>query len=195
MKLYNVTYNLEDISNILIPNVPISAGDGEDNYIPRVCLADSLEHCLQAFGSTYRNLGDGVCILIREVEVDEDDVYLVKPSTLKKYEKVPDALENNEYWYLKPIACNVRKAEIIDVDTEFTIAWTCVSIEKCREIVSMYSNIDVDKYKDSEELYNVFMDWANKNKKWKEMDAVWDSIVELPWSQKTAIENLIVRYL
>lgn len=195
MKLYNVTYNLEDMSTMLIPKIPHSAGDGEDKIIRRVCLSDSLEHCLQAFGSAYRDLANGVCILIREVEVDEDDMYLINPSTLKEYGKVPDALENNEYWYLKPIICNVKMAEIIDADTEFTIAWTCVPIEKCKEIVSMYSNIDGSKYKDSEELYNVFMDWANENKKWNEMDEVYEKLLEIPWTQKTAIENLKVKYL
>lgn len=194
MKLYNITYNLDDTTNILIPKVPHSAGETEDKTIPRVCLADSLEHCLQALGSHYRDLSDGVCILIREVEVDENDIYLVNPLTLKKDNKVPDALENNEYWYLKPITCNVRKAEIIDCDTEFTIAWTCVPIEECREIVSKYSPINVNEYNNSEELYNTFIHWSSENDKWNEMDVVYDKIVENKLAQKTAIENLKVKY-
>lgn len=195
MKLYNITYNLKDMTTTLIPKIPHSAGDGEDKTTPRVCLTDSLENCLQAFGSAYRDLSDGACILIREVEVDKNDVYLVNPLTLKEDNKVPDALENNEYWYLKPITCDVIKAEIIDADTEFTIAWTCIPIGKCREIVSKYSDINVEDYEDSYGLYETFMDWANKNKKWNEMDYVWNELVELPWSQKTEINKLKVRYL
>lgn len=192
MKLYNLTYDLTDMSTELVPKIPDSAGDGEDKTTPRVCLADSLEHCLQAFGSQYRNLNSQ--FLVREVEVDKNSEYLKTPLELKNDEKVPDALENNEYWYLEPIKCNVKKAKIIDVDTEFTIAWTCIPIEKCMEIVSKYSSIDVEKYNDSVELYKVFIDWANENKKWDEMDYVWEELLEIPWSQKTEIKNLKIKY-
>ena len=196
MKLYNVTYNLGDTSTTLIPKVPDSAGDDEDRTTPRVCLADSLEHCLQAFGSHYRNLNKGARILIREVDVDENDAYLRKPLYLKETGKVLDALENNEYWYLKPIECIVRKAEIIDADTEFTIGWTCVPIEECRKIISMYSPVDVNEYDNSEELYYAFIRWAEVNKKWNEEDTVWDEIVDRnPWARKTEIQKVEVRYL
>ena len=195
MKLYNITYNLEDTSTTLVRKIPSSAGDRENKTIPRVCLADSLEHCLQALGSHYRDLRVGACFLVREVEVDERDINLIDPFILKKDNKVPDALENREYWYLKPIECNVKKAEIIDYDSEFTIAWTCVPIERCRAIISKYSPINVNKYYNSEHLYDVFMAWANEHEKYKEMDAVWDEIVEDPIAQKTAIKNLKVRYL
>lgn len=195
MKLYNITYNLEDTSTMLIPKIPYSVGDGEDRTIPRVCLADSLEHCLQALGSANRDLTKGTCILIREVDVDENSKYLKKPLTLKESNKVVDALENNEYWYLKPIKCNIRKAEIINAETEFTLAWTCIPISKCKEIISKYSDFDVKEYKESYDLYVTFTDWANKNEKWNEMDFVWEKLVEIPWVQKTAIEKLKVKYL
>ena len=195
MKLYNITYNLEDICTTLTPKIPYSAGDGEDKSIPRVCLADSLEHCLQALGSAHRNLTKGTHILIREVEVAENDKCLVNPLVLKQDNKVADALENNEYWYLKPIKCNVRKAEIVNAETEFTLAWTCIPISKCKEIISKYSNFNVKGYKESYNLYEAFMDWANENKKWNEMDFVWEELLEIPWVQKTTIEKLEIRYL
>ena len=88
-----------------------------------------------------------------------------------------------------------KKAEIMDYDSEFTVAWTCVPIERCRAIVSKYSPINVNEYVNSEELYIAFMDWADEYEKYKEMDAVWDEIVADPIAQKTAIEKLKVRYL
>ena len=43
MKLYNVTFNLMNDSNLLMPCVPFTAGPGEDREIKRICLADSIE--------------------------------------------------------------------------------------------------------------------------------------------------------
>ena len=49
MKLYHVTFDInESETKIFRPRVPASAGVGEDKKIPRICLAPSIEKCIQA---------------------------------------------------------------------------------------------------------------------------------------------------
>ena len=98
MKLYNVTFDLNNTNNVLTPAIPESAGNGENKEIKRVCLTDSVEHCFQAIASCNREIRKGAKFIIKEVDVEKDEL-LITPDFLFNEGYVPDALENNEYWY------------------------------------------------------------------------------------------------
>lgn len=48
MHFYNITFDIEDDNKMLYPYIPGTAGDNEDKTTPRVCLCDSVAHCMQA---------------------------------------------------------------------------------------------------------------------------------------------------
>lgn len=195
MKLYNVTFDLKNTNNILTPAIPESAGNGENKEIKRVCLTDSIEHCFQAIASCNREVRKGAKFIIKEVDVEEDEL-LITPDFLFKEGYVPDALENNEYWYLDTLKANVSIAEIEFFEYEFTLAFSCIPKEKCLETISRYTSIENFKnYKTSKEMYESFVSWADSEKKYNLSDEIFEDLAMIPWAQKTKIYNLKYKVL
>lgn len=196
MRLYNVTYDISDKNTVLFPRIPYHIGFDEDKETPRVCLADSIQHCIQAMASSIRNLDDGTHIVIREVDVELNDENLICPDELKYTKKVPDAMENQEYWYLKPIKCNIKEVQIIDARIDFDFAWTCIPVYEVEEIIDRYfSDLDFKKERDycnANELYTDFWNYANDNKLYNAMDLIDDKIACLPWATITRVTNLVI---
>lgn len=191
MKLYNVSFNLNNLSDSMIPMIPDSAGDDENKTIPRVCLCDTIEHCMQAIASCNRNLEKGAYFILREVEINLSDKALVKPDYLKQTGYVPDALENNEYWYLKPLKAKVTKHVVISFNYEFELAYSCISREQILTIISKYMRAKrFERYKTSKGIHNAFGRYCNEHQLWSETDAVWEDLAMLPWAQKTGIYGL-----
>lgn len=190
MKLYNVTFDLNNTNNILNPSIPESAGTGENKEIKRICLTDSVEHCFQAIASCNREVRKGAKFILKEVDVKEDDL-LITPDFLYKENYVPDALENNEHWYLNTLYSDVFICEIEFFEYDFVLAYSCIPKEKCLEIISKYTSIeDLKDCKDSKEIHEKFNHWANSQKEYDMMDAVFEDLAMLPWAQKTKIYNL-----
>lgn len=188
MKLYNITFCLEDNRMVLEPVVPETVGDGENNTIPRVCFTDSIEHCMQALASSHKTFEKDVCFLVREAEISKNDKDLVFPETLRDKGLVPDAMENNEYWYTQPVECRTFLCMIKEMECSFEMAWTCITKEDCLDIVSKYAPKTLfEKATESEEIYNIFYDWCNHHHKWDEMDDAWEALAELPWAQITKV--------
>lgn len=192
MRLYNVTFNMQDKRRVLEPSVPESAGSGEDKTIKRICLADSVEHCMQAIAVGNRDIREGATFILREVDTkDLDKKLLIKPKELKEKGLVPDALENNEYWYLGKIKFNRVACKIVEFDAEIDLAWTCIPIKACRSVVKKYlPNFPVNRYKITKNLYESAMDYCNKHKLWNESDAIWDELAMVPWAQKRRINHV-----
>lgn len=191
MKLYNITFNLRDTKDRLIPAIPESAGATENKTIQRVCLTDSIEHCMQAIATCNRNIAVGKQFIVREVEIPANHSKLIHPKQLYRHKLVPDALENNEYWYLESIRCKVYLCTIQSFSYEHTVAWSCITAKQVREIIEKYTKcLNLSKYKKSITVYNAFCTWAEKEKQYKMEDDVWDDIVMLPWAQKTEIRNI-----
>lgn len=139
MTLYNVTFNIKDKRNILEPSIPDSAGDGENKTIKRVCLTDSIAHCMQAIAVGNRDIRVGATLIIREVNLKNlNKKLLISPRELKERGLVPDALENNEFWYLGKVKFKCITCKIVDFDAEIDLAWTCIPIQSCREIIKKY---------------------------------------------------------
>lgn len=195
MKLYNVTFDLTNTNNILTPTIPESAGNGENKEIKRICLTDSAEHCMQAIASCNREVKKGGKFILKEVEIEESEL-LITPDFLYKESYVPDALENNEYWYLDNLVANVSVCEIEFFEYDFVLAYSYIPKEKCLEIISKYTSIeDLKDCKDSKEVHEKFIDWADKRKEYDMMDNVFEDLAMLPWAQKTKIYNLKYKVL
>lgn len=191
MKLYNVTFHLKDNRTVLNPAIPETAGDTENKTIKRICLTDSIVHCVQALAHCNRNVAVGVTFLVREVQINKKDKALITPNELKKRGYVPDALENNEYWYTKPLEFNTYLCKIDSFDYEYELAWTCIEKEQCLKIVEKYTNgqITFKHCETAKEIYEIFLHWCNKNEMWDEYDAAWEELAQLPWAQKTGLYN------
>lgn len=192
MKLYNVSFNLNNISRVIEPSIPESAADDEDKTFRRVCLADSVEHCIQAIASDNRDVRVGAQIIVRSV--DTENLYkkiLVEPQTLFRNRLVPDALENNEYWYLGRIKFETALYTIMDFHTEYELAWSLIDINYCRKVVHRYlPNIQVNRYKIPKNLYNAAMMECNRTKNWDAEDKIWDALVKVKCAQKIGIYDI-----
>lgn len=195
MKLYNVTFDLTNTNDILTPTIPESAGNGENKDIKRVCLTDSIEHCMQAIASCNREVKKGAKFIVKEVDVEESEL-LIAPDFLFNEKYVPDALENNEYWYLDNLKAKVYTCEIEFFEYDFVLAYSCIPREKCLEAISNYiSTEEYEKYKTSKEMHEAFVHWADSNKKYDLVDEIFEDLAMMPWAQKTKIYNLKYKVL
>ena len=201
MKFYNITFKIDDTRNILVPNIPESAGTNENKTIKRVCLADTVEHCMQAVGSGNRDMCKGSKFLVRETDIPLTSKYLLNPRFLKQMNYVPDALENNEYWSLESVKVKVYLCELQSFDSDFTVSWSCVTREQILSIISKYVKTKrFNRYKTSKGIYNAFCKFINEKTQFATekmktyyydmYDDVWEDIVELPWAQKTELTNI-----
>lgn len=190
MKLYNVTFYLEDKRSVLEPTIPETAGDTENKTIERICLTDSIVYCIQALAHCNRNVRRGERFLVREVEIDRNDKYLITPEELKQKGYVPDALENNEYWYTKPLEFDLYLCEVGTFDYEYELAWTCIDRAQCVDILSKYAPTELfNQCESSEEVYQIFSRWCNERDMWNQNDEAWEELSMLPWAQKTKLYN------
>lgn len=199
MILYHATYDVESACRkLFVPRVPASAADIEDKNIPRICLADSIEHCVQAIQSLPAN---GDIIQVYKFNIDENDENLIKPQELYDKGLVYDALENNEYWYLKSIEADSKLYEVRGGQMEFAFAWTvikkdCVIDQALAAIKDCSVKVDdatLEKARNqdtAEKAYNVIMKYfnaqyeLNKNDVWCQVeDTFWDYIADLPFAQ------------
>ena len=195
LRLYNVSFNLSNLSRVLYPAIPESIGDGENKTVERVCMSSTVAGCMQAIAPCNREIAVGKQFILRTYITNNSDGKVIEPSTLFNKKLVPDALENNEHWVLKPVSCSVRVCEILDFDYEFEIAWSCIPLSKCRDIARELSGLNFTACKTSKSLYQSFCKWANKNQKWDEEDEMWDRLAELPWAQCIKINNLKYRVI
>lgn len=195
MRLYNVTFNISDQRHVLRPAIPESAADGENKTYPRVCLTDSVEHCIQAIAVGNRDVRTGTRIVVRSVDIrDLDRDKLLTPQQLFERKLVPDALENNEYWCLDTVRFKVGTYVIEDFDSEIDLAWSCISLEDCKRIVNKWMpQLKIGKFKIPKNLYTHAMQVADKFQMWDAQDGIWDDLAELNWAQKREIRNIKIR--
>lgn len=192
MKFYNVTFNIKDNRSMLEPTIPDSAGDGENKTIKRICLTDSIEHCMQAIAVENRNIKVGVVIVVRSIDIEKlDRKLLICPAELKQRGYVPDALENNEFWYLGNIQFEYQKYRIMGFDAEVDLAWTCIPIQNCKEVVKHYiPDFPVNRYKITYNLYKAAMEYCNQHKMYDIEDIIWEDLSIVPWAQKRSIKHV-----
>lgn len=194
MILYNITFR-DDDTTTLIPIVPYTAAEDEDKSTKRVCFADTVPHCIEAIGPCSRDLHIGSIFRIRSVNTAHlDNNSILTPEELFKTSKVPDALQNREYWYLKEVSITLHKVRVVDFSYEHAIAWKCVKYSDVEEIVRILK-IPYQKHADAESLYNYANHYLNDKLEFDKMDDLWDSIAELLFAQRIALTKLKLEYL
>lgn len=186
--LYNVSFKTTGIDR-LYPSVPYSAAEGEDKTIERVCLADSIAHCFQSIGASFRDLHVGVVFEVREAAVDPEDELLIKPKQLWQQRLVPDALENQEYWYLGELPVVSYQCELENFNYDYGLAWSCVDACDVRRLLKKYTDEVFDGELSSEELFEA----TAKVLPCDVLDELWYELSELPWAQKLEISDVRVR--
>ena len=193
--LYNVTFDKFDENRHLIPCIPISAADDEDRETKRVCFADTVEHCISAMSSYYRNLYTGCQIVIRSVDENSLDLSkIITPEELFRSKKVPDALENHEYWYLDEVDVNREVYQITDYDYDYTIAFTCIEREDMASLIEKYTpDSPMKKSETIEQAYNRTVGKMQTDRQYDKSDMFEDAVASLPWAQRTAISNIVMK--
>jgi hypothetical protein len=191
MKLYNVTFDSKDRRKIIAPSIPNATCDGENKTIKRVCLADSIEHCMQAVSNT-RNMRNGAIVFVREVDTkDLDSKKLIKPKVLRERGLVPDALVNNEYWYLDKVEFRCAECEIIKFDVEAAFAWSCIDIKDLQEIVKkVLPKFPAGRYTIAEHLFEAALHYADSLKLYDTEDYIYDNLADLPLAQCLKINSV-----
>lgn len=178
-------------NNTLIPRVPTSAASDEDRVTPRVCLSDSVEGCIQAIGPCDRDLHTGSVFTVHEADIQSmDPKALICPAQLFERRLVMDALENREYWYLKPLSVKTFRMKVLDFIAVHDIAWSCVN-KKQLEAITKNLGIHVqempaDPYEAAHEIRHGLWEQGEYDLA-EEFD---EAVAGLPWAQCLKVESL-----
>ena len=192
--LYNITFKLDDDRTVLKPCVPYTAAEGEDKVTERVCLSDSVDGCLSAIGSCNRDLYEGCTIIVRSVPISSlDPNKIVTPEVLFESGKVPDALENQEYWYLGEVNVLSEKYCIESFEHEYSIAFTCLKREDVVRLIEKYNSPYLMRDDESiEQAYNRTMYLMQHDGRYNESDNFDEEVCELPWAQRIRIRKVVM---
>lgn len=195
MKLFHVSFLKEDLNKQFTPRVPDSAGTTEDKVTERICFADSIEGCLTAMSSDFRHdyLGKGSILTIWSVDTEDlPEGVLVTSSELTYSNKVPDALDNGEYWVTIPLKLKGKRFKIIDYSYEHAVNYYALDLHS---VIDVAYECLPDKFREeflqsfdrkrcsNKEVCNRFYDITNRESLYTEEDASWDSIVKMDWAQ------------
>jgi hypothetical protein len=195
MTLYHVSFDIDNTETLFKPRIPAALSDDEDHKTPRICLTDSIEHCLQAMASEYRhNLSFGSAITVYSIDTDSlAPDKLIYPEALVKSGLVPDAIENSEYWYLENISFTRKIMRVDSFEYNYEIALSCINISDIRDIIrTEIPELNLPTDASTQELYNIAMDYAHEHKMYDSEDNIWDRLAELPYAQKTSFSKLVL---
>ena len=112
---------------------------------------------------------------------------LVTPEELYNTGRVPDALENREYWYCEELNGRPVKCKITAIHREFTLAWTCIRPEQVHEVIRSLNPVYDNQNDSSQSIYNTAIKYADEVADYKFEDDLWDTLAMLPWAQKSEI--------
>lgn len=184
MKLYNVTFRPEHKS-VLVPKIPMCPMPKEDNVTPRVCLTDSISNCIQALPEEHRDVHEGATIEVREVII-RNPSKLLTPMELYTSGRVPDALENQEYWYLGNVVVRSYTTTIVSFQYKYTISWSMVSTEDINNII-----LNLTGRRLQGETAKAIYDLAYEVLPTDTFEALDDEIGNIPYAQKIEIQNVV----
>lgn len=197
MTLYHVSFGLQEIEKAFIPKVPESCAAilGEDAKTPRICFSSSIARCIQA---TECLPAVGEPITVYKLEVEPNDSSLISPKVLYYSGKVPDALENHEYWYLKEVSLIGEHRIITHQDYELSLAWSVIKMQDVIKIVQSiidanFLGVNLEIFtseRNSNAIYRTFCQWLDRNCFYSLEDELYDRISELPWAQVKVVTRL-----
>lgn len=196
--LYRVSFREGVTSPWLTPRIPCSAAQMEDKATERVCLADSIEHCIQAISPDARNLCIEAEIAVYRLKVsDLKPEKLICPKDVFDIGFVPDALFNQEWWYLDKVQADLRHAVIKDFEACHVLNWTIIDEDQVRgalhsiapDILALfpYGAAGID---DPHDMYETAIERLEQDERFDECDALYDILAELPWAQALEVSRL-----
>ncbi len=125
--LYHVSFDLSKVTQVFTPRIPNQEKrmEGENDYIPRICVAKSLKDCLTAMpGGGYWFENSDKPKQIRVYEFDEETIKpenLVNSAYLYFSEWVLDAWITGEHWVIeqdlvpsKVYDVEIKEIEVVD---------------------------------------------------------------------------------
>jgi len=165
IKLYHISYDLsEPLDKKFIPKIPSNPATGEDESIPRICLCDSIEGCINAAEDKLGNYEDTdiATIIVWEKEFSLLDDKLICWQQLYEDDLVPDAALTHEYWYLEPLHMKGSLYKILNVNDAISNKKIVYIIkpkykEKVLYILADYG-INLDGIKNID-LYTLINEW------------------------------------
>ncbi len=190
MTLFNVWFNTADMSTMLKPSVPKSAGSMEDCVTPRVCLSDSVEGCFQAVSKDDKDFVRGTRFILHTVCVSAFDTKLIHPMELTLSGKVPDAEHNHEYWYTKPISCKTHLCELVSYDYEHVVIWEALKKRDVSDIAFGYAGIDLSMCQSSEDIWNRVSKYLEGYGMYDLSDKFYEDICALPFATGFTFKNV-----
>ena len=201
MKLYRVSFDKSaSLDRTFVPMIPESAGLDEDKTIRRVCLSSSIEGCLQAIPRGGKDISVGAELIIYEADIDASDENLIFPEEVREY--VPDALENDEFWYMKELPMTGTVITLTNFDYSCELAFTAVDEDDF--IARMLDTVSEEAYKYLEKVsdimfddsiilgarYHNVIDYLFKIKEYKLVDDIEDAVALTPWAQAVKFSNV-----
>lgn len=154
MKMYHISTDIFKDIKEFVPRIPERKMNNEDSSIPRVCISDSIENCLNGllYLNNYRRFvcrdsetnfdifSDGECYRVFKVyEFDIDSSVSIKtPEYIYSNNLVPDALFNNEYWSTDTIIPN--KSYLIQIKNSPEVKE--IKLEETSGIMEIINKID-----------------------------------------------------
>ncbi len=190
MTLYNIWFNIIDMSTKLVPRVPESCNPPEDTITPRICLSDSVEGCLQAVCYDDKELKSGTQFILHVLDLSAQDTHLIYPIQLKAAGKVPDAEHNHEYWYTKSIECETYLCELISYEYEHTIVWSALKRKDMEELAFKYTYIDMSMCKTTFDIYTRVSRYLERLQMYDLSDEFYEDICKLPWARGFIFKNV-----
>ncbi len=165
IKLYHISYDItESLKKEFIPRIPENIATGEDKAIPRICLCDSIERCINAaedkFGD-YEDEGKAI-IVVWKHEFSLSDDKLLCWQYLYENNLVPDAALTHEYWYLDTLQMIGNYHEIMNInDAIFNKKLVYIINPKNREkVLQVFNNYGIDTSSISNfDLYTLVNEW------------------------------------
>jgi hypothetical protein len=95
---------------------------------------------VQALAPDSRDLRKGAKIIVYKAKIEANDPHLRYPRDVVAH--VPDAVENQEHWYLAPLEMDGRSFVVKDYATYYDVAWSVVSVQCVRDIINFYVRDD-----------------------------------------------------
>lgn len=208
MVLYHISTRRDELVKHFIPRVPESCAEdiGENSTVPRICLSDSPEHCLQAVGYD-REMLTSITVYKGEFDLQDPDLYT--PGYVQKY--VQDALANREYWYCKEVTLSGEQFWVEHVQHDYLINWAVISKQQVYNEVSKVMSAH-NKQGWLHSVYEMVMSSINSEQAYQNVltafnmdcdeelhydlcDDVWDGLLELDWAKLLTVKNLRLKPL
>lgn len=190
--LYHASFTEGPGMHHFVPRIPDGINtDYEDASIPRICFSDSILKCISAIGSGSRDLRQGGHVTVYRMPFPTSD--FVTPEELYGKHLVYDALENHEYWYLKPIDLVGTSYQIGKFDYEHAIGFTAIPRDKLLQILKTHAAKCViinEDIQDNKKLYESVTKQLWDTKHFSELDAIDDELAEIECAQRIEIHSL-----